>query len=116
MLEFKKDVPDNFPKALGDNVVIDVSHANTGKEGKQYHATGDAGILVAKEVKHEDRIATSGYVVSCGPDCNIVKVGDRVVLPVHTQALMHFSYEGQPADRKFCRVFERNLPAVFDEE
>lgn len=114
-MNFRKDVPEGFPTAMGDNVIIDVSHVAPQKSGTEYEETGAVGILIAKEKRQEDKIATSGIVLACGPDCETVSVGDRVVLPVATQALMAFSYEGQPKDRKFCRVFERNIPAVFKE-
>lgn len=111
MKDMLKDVPEGFPTVLGENVVVDVSHAL--KVAKATEKTSEGGIIFNEEVKHEDKIATSGYVIGVGEDCKHIEVGDRIVLPVATQALMQFTYEGKPENRLFSRVFERNVPAVF---
>ena len=99
------EVPENMPKALFSNVIVDVSHAAAKEK------VSEGGIVL--QATTTEKIPTDGIVISVGPDCKVIEVGNRVVLPLNTGAMKHFDWQEKPKDKKYAVMDEKSIPAVF---
>lgn len=98
------------PEATFSYVIFDVSQAFSPKEKFK---TTSSGLFVPQKPLEgaENSIPKSGIVVSVGPECKYIKVGERVPFPTGKTVMV--DWEEKAADKKYVAALEGNIVGVF---
>lgn len=99
------------PSATFSYVIFDVSAAFS--PTAKFKTVGAQGIIVPQKPSEsaESSIPKSGVVVSVGPECKQIKVGDRVIFPTGKTTMI--DWEEKPSDKKYVAALEGNIAGVF---
>ena len=109
--EQKNQISYTGPKATFSYVIVDVSPAIRNRD--KFIKKEDQLLFVPNPEPEamEASIPATGIVVSIGPDCKVIKVGDRIVYPNGKAA--NINWEEKPSDKKYITALEGNIAGVF---
>jgi hypothetical protein len=105
---------ENGPGALGNHVIVDVSHSLPFLKER----TLSSGLVVpapkAYDMEHnKEAVPHDGIVVSVGPDCELIAAGDHICLPLNNNEMWMLSWKGRNPSKKYVVMLEKSVRARF---